>query len=202
MYFILDGNASTDAEQFNGLRRIIALLAAADVSDRVISPWTNGLEVPLGNANTERKAQQQFIEALEQLIQAVEGGADFLMMDGQLLTRLSSVAKDMCTVSLNEFGARIGDFQGVPIVPTGKRYDGTKLIPFDEEVGTSTDCTSVFAVKSGEKQHLTAMTTRTGLKVYPMEKLGNFYQHMVQLQMDMAALSNRCVAQLRGARLG
>lgn len=201
-YFLIDGDSTTDATQFNGLRKIISLLDAAGVSDRIISPWTNGLEVPLGNASTERKAQQQFIEALEELVGAVEGGADFLMMDYTLLTRLSSVARDMCTISLNEFGARVGDFQGVPIVPTYKKYDGSRIIPYDETVGTSTDCTSVFAAKSAEKAHLTAMTTKTGLKVYPMEKIGNFYQHMVQLQMDMAALSNRCVAQLKGPRLG
>jgi hypothetical protein len=203
MYYLIDGNATTDATQFNGLRKIIALLDAAGVSDRVISPaGDNGLQIPLGNDNTARKAQQQFLELLDNVIESVDGGANCLMMDGLLLNRLSAVAKEMTTITLNQYDAIVGSYKGIPVVPTSRKYDGTRIIPWSETVGTSTDCSSVFAFHSAEKADLTAMTTRTGLKVYPMEKVSNFYQHMVQLQMDIAALSNRCVAKLEGLRLG
>lgn len=210
MYYFIDGDSTADngatppvsLHQFNGLRKIIALLVAAGDSGRIITLGSGaGLQVSLGNSDAARVAQQKFIEGIDNLIESVDGGADCLMMDGQLLTRLSTVARDQCTVSLNEFGAKIGDYNGVKIVPTGRKHDGSRIIPFSETVGASTDCTSVFAFKSGEKIDLTAMTTGVGLKVYPMEKVGNFYQHMVQLQMDMAAMSKRCVAKLGGVRL-
>lgn len=203
MYYLIDGNSATNSEQFNGLRKIIALLVAGGVDDRIISPaGGNGIAIPLGNDNTARKAQQQFLELLDNLIESVDGGANCLMMDGLLLNRINAVAKEMCTITLNQWGATVGDYKGIPIVPTSRKHDGSRIIPWTETVGTSTDCTSVFAFNSQEKANLTAMTTRTGLKVYPMEKVGNFYQHMVQLQMDMAALSKRCAAKLEGVRLG
>jgi hypothetical protein len=187
--------------QFDGLRKHIATLVTAGDSTRVISLGSAGLQVALGNDTTARLAQQKFVEGLENLIESIDGGADCLMMDGRLLTRLSTVARDQCVISLNEFGARIASYNGVKIIPTGRKYDGSRIIPFNETVGASTDCGSVFAFKSAEKAHLTAMTTNVGLKVYPMQKIGNFYQHTVQLQLDVKPLSKRCVAKLAGVRI-
>lgn len=209
MFQFINGDSAADdgatppvnLGQFDGLRKIIATLVTAGDSTRVISLGTNGLQVALGNDSSSRLAQQKFIEGLDNLIESIDGGADCLMMDGQLLTRLSTVARDQCVINLNEFGAKIGNYNGVKIVPTSRKYDGSRIIPFSEHVGTSTDCGSVFAFKSAEKAHLTAMTTSVGLKVYPMEKIGNFYQHTVQLQLDVKPLSKRCVAKMTGVRL-
>lgn len=210
MYYMIDGDSDADdggdpavnLEQFDGLRKIIADLVTAGDSTRVVSLGSAGLQVLLGNDNAARKSQQQFLEGLENLIEMVDGGADCLMMDGLLLNRISAVARDQCVISVNEFGAKVADYQGVKIVPTSRKFDGSRIIPYSETVGASTDCTSVFAFKSNEKADLTAMTTTAGLKVYPIQKVGSFYEHMVQLQMDMQPLSKRCVAKLAGVRLG
>lgn len=201
MGYLLNGDASTNSEEFNGLRKIIDTLTDDD-STRVITPATNGIILPLGNSDTARAAQQKFFEQLDRLIEAVDGGANCLLMDGWLLNRISAVAKEQCVITLNQYDARVGSYNSIPIVPTGRKYDGTRIIPYSETVGTSTDCTSVFAIRSAEKAHLTAMTTQVGLKVYPMQKVSNYYEHSVQFQMDMAALSQRCVAKLEGIRLG
>lgn len=201
MYKLLN-DTSVTANQFNGIKKIIADQVTAGDATRVISSGTNGHQVILGSDNAATLSQQKFIEFIDQLIESVDGGADYVLMDNQLLTRLSSVAKGLCTVSLNEWGAKIGNYNGTPIIPTLRNYDGSRIIPFTETIGTSTDCTSVFAVRSREKADLTCMTTASGMKVYPMQKVGNFYEVMPQLQMDMAALSKRCVAQLKGIRIG
>jgi hypothetical protein len=209
MYYLLDGDSDADngatppvnLNQFDGLRKHIATLVTAGDTTRVISLGSAGLQVTLGNDNTARTAQQKFVEGIDELIGSIDGGADLLLMDNKVLTRLSTVAKEQCQITLNQFGTKIGNYNGVPIVPTHTNYDGSRIIPFTEHVGASTDCGSVFAFKSAEKAHLTAMTTSVGLKVYPMEKVGQLYQHMVQFQMDMQPLSKRCVAKLAGVRL-
>jgi hypothetical protein len=201
LQYKLINDTSATANQFNGLRKIIADLVTGGDSTRVITAATNGHQVVLGNDNAAKTAQQKFIEFIDMLIDAIDGDAGCLMMDNQLLTRLSSVARDQCIISLNEWGAKVGSYNGVPIVPTSRAYDGSRILPFTETVGTATDCTSVFAFKSSEKADLTCMTTRSGFKVYPIQKVGNFYEVMPQLQMDMAALSKRCVAQLKGIRI-
>jgi len=198
---LLNDNATTDAEQFNGIRKLIADLVTAGDTTRVISSGAAGMQVVLGNDNTAKTAQQKFVEKIEELCDAVDGGPNVIMMDQRLLTRLSTIAKEQCSISLNEWGATIGNFRGIPIVPTGRKYDGSRIIPYSETVTTSTDCTSVFAFRSSEKANLTAMTTPVGMKVYPMEKSDNFYSVMPQLQMDLGVLSKRCVARLEGIRL-
>lgn len=204
MKHILNGDPAVDAEQTTGIKKHIANLYDDGDGDttRIVGLGTNGLQVTLGNSDTAKKSHQNFVEGLGKLIGEVEGGADCLLMDFTLLQRLSTIAADQCQITMNQFGVLIGNFRGVPVVPTWREFDGTLLIPYNETVGTSTDCTSVYAFKSGEKKHLTAMTTKVGCKVYPMEKVANFYQHHISFQMDLGMLSNRCVAKLEGIRLG
>lgn len=195
------GDPPVSLNQFDGLRTLIDNLVTGGDDSRVVSSGTNGLLVPGGTGATDRKAQDKFVELLDELIDSVDGGADCLMMDRRMLRRLSTVAKDQCEMKLNEFGAMIGDFNGTPIVPTSRNYDGSRIIPFTETVGNSTDCTSIYAFRSSEKANLTAMTTKSGFKVYPMQKVGNFLEVMPQLQMDMQPLADRCVARLEGIRI-
>jgi hypothetical protein len=198
---LLNDNATTDAEQFNGIRKLLADQVTAGDATRVITAATNGLQVVLGNDNTAKTAHQKFVELIEELCDAVDGGPNLILMDMKVLTRLSTVAKDQCSISLNQFGATIGDFRGIPIVPTGRTYSGARIIPATETVGTATDCTGIFAFRSSEKSNLTAMTTPVGFRVYPMQKVGSMYEVMPQLQMDLGALSKRCIAKLAGIRL-
>ena len=198
---LLDDSTLANAEQTNGLKRLVTLATASDATRTLTAGGDNGLQVITGNDNTARKSQQALVEALKNLIANV-GGANCLLMDFALLSRLSTIASDICTISLNEFGVQIGQFLGVPIVPLWTKFNGTPILPFTETVGTSTDCGSVYAFRSDTKSHLTAMTTKVGLKVYPMQLVTEKYQHLIQFQMGLGTLSSKCIGRLQGVRLG
>ena len=196
----MDDDTSVNAEQTNGLKKLVSLATASDSTRTVTFGGDNGGQVLTGNDNAARKSQQGFIEALKVLVANV-GGANCLLMDFNMLARLSTIASDICIVTLNEFGAQIGSFMGVPVVPLWHKFDGTPILPFTETVGTSSDCGSVYAFRSGQKAHLTAMTTKVGLKVYPMQQVSEKYQHLIQFQMGLGTLSKQCIGRLKGVRL-
>ncbi len=197
----MDDSTAVNAEQTNGLKKLVALATVSDATRTLNAGGDNGLQVLTGNDNTARKSQQALVEQIKNLIANV-GGANCMLMDFALLSRLSTVASDICDITLNEFGVQIGNFLGVPIVPLWNKFDGTPIMPWTETVGTSTDCNSVYAFRSGEKAHLTAMTTKAGLKVYPMQLVTDKYQHLVQFQMGLGTLSSQCIGRLKGIRLG
>lgn len=196
------GDPAVSEYHFDGLKAIIADQVSAGDTSRIVSAGTNGLALVLGNDNTARTAAQKAIEKIEELIASIDGSPDCLIMDHTLLSRLRSMDKERFSVVTNADGTRTGAFDGLPIIPASRKYNGDRIIPYDETVGTATTCTSVYAFKSAEKAHLSAMTTTKGFNISPMQKVGNFYQVTPQLQLDIQPLAKRCVARLKGFYLG
>ncbi|MDI4659395.1 hypothetical protein, partial [Xanthobacter autotrophicus] len=109
-----NGDATINPKEFNGIKKIVPnsqkLVAGAD-----------GLEVKIGSGTTERKTQQQFLELLDTLIQMVDCGAQVIAMDGALLSRLTTIARENITYNIDDFGRQIAYYNGIPIKVAG--YD-------------------------------------------------------------------------------
>ncbi|MCE1274898.1 MAG: hypothetical protein LWW75_10335, partial [Chlorobiales bacterium] len=80
--YLIAGDHSVSALQFNGLRKTVAGMAAAQTLDIL---GANGLQVITGIDNSAKKAQQAFVEALNVLITSVAGGAQCLMMNPKVI---------------------------------------------------------------------------------------------------------------------
>lgn len=197
--FLITGDSTLSPKQFNGLKKTVAGLAA---SQTLTNMGINGMQILAGNSDAAVSSQQKFVEALNQLINSVEYGAQVIVMNSQLLARLTTIAAALCKTTIDQFGRSITTFNGVPVIPAGYKYDGSEVIPQTETKGTSADCSSVYAFRSGEEEHFSMMTTQNGLVVYPMTMVGNFYEQVVELQTDSAALNARSIAVLPGCRLG
>lgn len=190
-YFI---NAdSANANQFDGLKKIMP-------AGQKITPAANGIAVTLGNTDTAKKAQQVFLETLNSLIETVEGGAEILLMDSVTLSRLDSIAREYIKYELTNFGTRIAYFNQIPIILGGYDKDGARVIPHDEVVGTSSDCTSIYALRFGERSDLT-IATNVGVEVTDLGIVGVHYEHNVELDLDLALLNDKAVARLEGVRI-
>jgi hypothetical protein len=198
-YYLLLGDVAVSALQFNGMKKTIAGLAA---SQTIADMGVNGLQVVTGSDNAARVAQQKFVESLNNLISAVDGGASCLVMNSKVWSRLSTIARDSVSTTTNEFGRKIFVYNDTPIVHAGYAYDGSDILPQTETRGTSTDCSSVYALRSEEDAFWSLMTTKSGLKVYPMMQVGNFYEQTVELQCDSGEpLNARALAVMPGVRL-
>lgn len=198
--YFFTGNSATDAEQFNGLKKVISLM---DATQTLTDLGDNGMQIVAGTDNTAKKSHQAFVEAINNLIASVAGGASWLAMNGKIWSRLSTIARDNVSTTVDEFGRPVFFFNGVPIIHAGFKYDGTEILPLSETKGTSTDCTTIYAGRSEEAAFWSFMTTKNGLKVYPIVQNGNFFEQTVELQLDSGAPFNkRALACLPGARIG
>lgn len=199
-YFI-NGSTATSAKQFEGMRRAIATQQPA--SQTLTALGDNGLEVVMGNDNTAKKAQQKFLEALQALISAVSGGAQVLVMNSLIIGRLTTIAKEQCSTTIDQFGRLIKSFNGVPLIPAGYSKTGSELLPFTETVGTSTSkCSTILAMRSEEMAYWSFKTTPSGIKVYDPIRVGNKYTQTVELQLDSGEpFNSRSLAALPGVML-
>jgi hypothetical protein len=95
----------------------------------------------------------------------------------------------------------LASFGGVPIVDSGYKNDGSGLvIPNTKTVGTSVDCTTIYAAKFGERENLTA-ATNTGVDVIDEGKLSTHYSTMVDFDCNLGLLDPLAVAQMDGIRI-
>lgn len=199
-YFI-NGSSVTSSKQFEGLRRAIATQQGASQTLDVLGD--NGLVVSMGNDNTAKTRQQQFVEALQVLISSIAGGAQVLIMNSLIISRLTTIAKEQCSTTLDQFGRLITSFNGVPLIPAGFSRTGAELLPFSETRGTSVSkCSTVLALRSEEMAYWSFKTTPSGIKVYDPIRVGNKYVQTVELQLDSGEPFNaRSLAALPGVML-
>jgi hypothetical protein len=198
--YMITGSSEVSALQFNGVLKAVDGLADSQTLDAL---GENGTQILTGNTDAAKKSQQKFVEALGFLIASVAGGASVLLMNSKLIARLSTIARDNVSTTVDEFGRTIKTFDGVPIVPVGYDYDSTELLPFSATVGTSTDCSTVCALRSEEAAYWSFMTTPGGLWVSEVQLVGNFYEQTVEFQLDSGEPFNaRSLAILPGVRLG
>lgn len=191
-YFI-NGDTAVDTKQFNGLKKIIP-------AGQKITPATNGITVPLGNSDTNKAAQQAFLEELDNLVMAIDKGAGALMMDGKTLSRLTAIAREQVQFSRDQFGELIASYNMVPVLIAGIDKSGNKIIPHTETVGTSTDCTSVYGFRFGEKADL-SFATNIALEVKDLGLVGVHYTYSVDFDLDLVLLNDKSVARLEGIRI-
>lgn len=198
--YLLNGDHTVSALQFDGIKKAVSGLAA---SQTMTAFGDNGLQIVTGSDNAAKKSHQQLIEALNALIALVDGGASALIMNAAVWSRLSTIARDNVSTTADEFGRPIFQFNGVPVVHAGYTYAGVDNLPLTETKGTSSDATTIYALRSEEAAYWSLMTTRSGLKVYDMKLVGNFYEQTVELQADSGEPFNiRSLACLPGVRLG
>jgi hypothetical protein len=188
--FFFNGDVANSADEFTGLKKLMPTF-------QLITGGTNGLSVDTGNSDTAKQRQQKFIELLDQLIQSIDGGAQVLYMDGKTLSRLSSIARDCVTIQMGEFGAPVRYFNDIPVLPSGYDLQGNRVIPHAETVGTSSTCTSVYAVRFGERSNLT-VATNIGMDVKDMGLVGCFYTHKAELDACPVVLNPKSIGRLQG----
>jgi len=190
-YYFFNGIVS--GTQFNGLKAIVP-------AGQKITAATNGISVTLGNDNTAKTAQQNFLEKINELIQKVDGGAQALFMNARAFSRLTTIAREFIQWQPNTFGMLMPYYNGIPIRDAGYDRTGALVIPQNEAVGTSSDCTSIYAVRFSEGADL-SVATNVGVEVKDLGLVGVHYTHSVEFDADLVLLNDLSVARLEGIRL-
>lgn len=176
-----EGDSGVDPNSFDGLRTMLT-------GNQVQTAGVNGATLTL--------------DMLDDLIASVIGGPDVLYMDSWLirkvnrLLRASGVAPEQI-----EFARRlVGRYAGIPMVDTGLATDGTtKILGFDETVGSSSVTASIYAVKFGEQEFVAGLTNG-GIDVYDLGELETkpAYRTRIESYMAIANFNGKAAARLKG----
>ncbi len=161
----------------------------------------DGGQVPLGNSDVNKTAQQAFIEALDHLIANIGAGA-VLIMNAKAISRLTAIAREYVTfTSVDGVFGLVTMYNGIPIINAGFSKDKvTPVLPQNEVVGVSNDCCSIYCVKFGEREDVT-IGTNVGLQVRDLGLIGTQYTTMAEMDAQQVILGVNSAWRLKGVRL-
>lgn len=165
----------------------------------------DGGVLPVGNSDSNKALQQGFIEQLDELIASVAGGATVLICNDKIKARLQAVLREYVTVTTVQDATgqsmQLTQYNGLPILDAGYKKDGTtKIITNAETLGTSSTCSSIFAVRFGERVDLSLATTN-GLNVKDLGLVSQKYETSVEFDVGTLLQNDKAIAVLRGIKL-
>ena len=173
----VNGDTSVDAKAFDGVDKLC-------VSGQTVSMGTNGATLTLAK--------------LDELVDTVKGGKpQLLVMSKRSRRTLNSLARSagaFLETDRNEFGQMVQFYDGIPI-------GACDYISDAKTVGTSTDCSTIYAMQSGEGA-LAGLTAPGGLTV---ERVGSLESKdatrtRVKWYVSLALFNTLKLARLIGVR--
>jgi major capsid protein gp7 len=177
-----EGDVAVDTKSFDGLRKRLT-------GAQVITAATNGAALTL--------------DMVDDLFAAVVGGPDIAYADAWVIRKINRLRRAAGIAELDtiELAGRIVPvYAGVPIVDTGTGLDGTtRILGFDETVGTSNITASMYAVKWGEQEYVSGLQNGDVM----VDDLGLLeskpsYAHRVEWYVGLAIFNGKAAARLKG----
>lgn len=173
----VNGDVGVDAKAFDGIDKLC-------VSGQTVSMGTNGGSLTL--------------EKLDELIDRVKPGKpDLLLMSKRSRRKMNSLARSsgsLLETDRNQFGQMVQYYDGIPI-------GVSEWISDAKTVGTSTDCSTIYAMQMGE-DGLAGLTSPGGLQV---ERIGSLEAKdatrvRVKWYASLALFNTLKLARLTGVR--
>ena len=132
-----EGDAGFVGGTFDGLRK---LLTGTD-SEMVCDVALSSSEDMDSNCNA-------FLDRMDLLMAAVEGGASALLMNRDMLVKLRSIARraGYYERTKDDFGRVVETYAGVPMLDMGKYYNGNTTV---DVIGIEGGMTAIYAVGLG-----------------------------------------------------
>lgn len=165
----INADVAVDANGFDGLKKRLT-------GGQVIASGANGIAV-VGADDATRHAFFDFLDALIAAVPGLSPGNGALFMNNMIRQKILSALRRLNIntepvgrlpepLRVGTAGAPIPDAQlptynGIPMIDIGTKADGSLIIPQTETQGTSTDASSIYAVKFGQSEADQAVTGLT-----------------------------------------
>ncbi len=122
---------------FDGLKKLLSGTS---------SELTSGVD--LSTSDNMDSNYNAFLDQMDALVAAVEGGASMLLMNQAMLIKARSIARraGYYDRSKDDFGRVVETYAGIPMVDMGKFYNGTATV---DVVSTDSGKTGIYAVSLG-----------------------------------------------------
>lgn len=143
-YCVINGNSAKNADEFDGLNKLIAGSSTEFNKDSVIDLSTSAMMDANYNA---------FLDMMDSFVSTMQGKPSMLLMNSKMKTKTKGIARRAGYYSRTEdaFGRSIDNWDGIPLVDLEEYFNGTKTlscVPIDETAGT-TDIYAVQIAKDG-----------------------------------------------------
>ena len=141
---VINGNSTRNADEFDGLNKLIAGSSTEFNKDSVIDLSTSAL------MDTNYGA---FLDMMDDFVATMHGKPSMFLMNSKMKTKMKGIARRAGYYSRTEdaFGRSIDNWDGIPLVDLEEYYNGTKTLPcvsIDDKAGT-TDIYAVQIAKDG-----------------------------------------------------
>lgn len=199
-YMLVNGDPTAEGHgtEFTGLKHLVS-------GDRVVKAATNGLALKLGNSDAAKAAQQGLLEKVDETVALCEGTNKVIITNAKVLARMNAVAREYLTIQKNEFGVPITYYNQIPLLNIGDYLTAERkyspIIDFNETVGTSSNCGSLYVASFEEEDGVSFATCDGGFSVYPVQKVGNFLECMFELIVDSVLVRSSALSKLEGLKL-
>ncbi len=130
-------NGTTEAGGFDGLKALLSGTANEVTSS-----------VSITSSSEMDSNYNAFLDEMDAFLATLDGNADMLMMNTQMLIKLRSIARraGYYERSTDDFGKTVETYAGIPMVDMGKYYDGENSI---DVIPTEDGKTAIYAVCLG-----------------------------------------------------
>ena len=191
-----NGDTAVDALSFDGLKKRLT-------GAQVISSATNGAAIL-----TSTTTIHAFFDKLDELVASVsglDGSNGALYANASIIGKIKSAARHISAdvfVEKDVNGKRQVVWNGIPILDAGSTAAGASIMPQTETQGTSTNASSIYAVKFGESEGDQAVTglTNGGVQVYDLGELETkpAYRTRIEFYTGVAVFGGKAGGRLTG----
>lgn len=194
-----NGDVTVDPKGFDGLKKRL-------IGAQVLDAATNGSPV-LGNGASDAQTFFDLLDALVALVPGINGENGALYANAGLQAKIRSAGRRLGgveTVREDLTGKRVLQWNGIPVLDPGATAAGVPILAQTETQGTSTDASSIYAVKFGQDEGDQAVTglTNGGVDVYDIGELQEkpAYRTRIEFYCGLALFGGKAAARLRGVR--
>ncbi len=210
----INDDPTSDARLWLGLKGKTALTTPLGMG--LLGGTTRSTEFGTGNGDflssddtpAAKKAARRFVELLNKVDKETVtqgGGTKAILMPSEVVYRMAALGLPYLqlssTTDLLSQPVDVASWKGIPIIQIGKAADlATDIIAYDETVGTSSDCTSVYFCVFNEEADLT-FNSNVGVAVEGLIRTNNFIQNRVELQAGLTLVNPQSISRIEGIRL-
>lgn len=189
------GDQAVDPNSFDGLEKRVT-------GDQVI--YADGAG-DVGKEFTKDKAgDAEFLEKLDELIDAVEGEPDVLFMSKAMRRKIKGVlqrSEHYIESGEDSFGRPVSTYAGIPLRVIETDGEGKEILGFDETVGADNDTASIYAVRFGAEQFVAGLRNG-GVNVRDLGEIDAkpVFRTRIEFYAGLAVFHPRAVARLAGIK--
>ncbi len=195
----INGDSAVDVNAFDGLKKRLT-------GAQVISMGANGGPV-VGNGASDAQIFFDKLDELLALVRGINGGNGALYANAKIIAKVRSAGRRLGGVDIvreDLTGKRVTMYNGIPVLDLEQNAAGAEILPQTETVGTSADCSSIYAVKFGEDEGDQAVTglTNGGVQVKDLGEIDAkpVYRTRIEFFTGLAVFGGKAAARLTGVR--